>query len=109
MSITNKIGSNIMKKSILQKWILSSILIACVLCAMMFLCLPNLTFQPSIGPKIFYYYNDSADMLAEAADCKEFISVLEPSEKVDSVYVLDYEPYDKFCSICRFKGVKKRS
>ncbi|MCX4362288.1 MAG: S8 family serine peptidase [Clostridia bacterium] len=97
-----------MKKSILQKWILSSILIACVLCAMMFLCVPNLTFQPSIGPKIFYYYNDSADMLTEAADCKEFISVLEPSEKVDSVYVLDYEPYDKsFAQFADLKASKK--
>ena len=104
INIANKIGSNIMKKSILQKWILSSILISCVICAMMFLCVPNLTFQPSIGPKIFYYYNDSADMLAEAADCKEFISVLEPSEKVDSVYVLDYEPYDK--SFARFADLK---
>lgn len=83
-----------MKKRVFQKWLVSSMLIVCIICATLCLLAPNLTSQPSVGPEIRYYYNDSADALVATADSSEFVREIEPSETVDSVYVLDYEPYD---------------
>ncbi|MDE7191969.1 MAG: S8 family serine peptidase [Clostridia bacterium] len=92
-----------MEKRIFQKWLVSSLLIVCFVCAMLFLLAPSFSSQPSTGPEIHYYY-DSADALAEAADSAEFVSAIEPSENVNSVYVLDYEPYDK--SFAQFTDLK---
>ena len=92
-----------MKKRIFQKWLVSSLLIVCFICATLFLLAPSFTSQPSIGPEIHYYY-DSADALTEAADSSEFVGAIEPSENVNSVYVLDYEPYDM--SFAQFADLK---
>ena len=83
-----------MKKRVLQKWLVSTLLIVCIICATLCLLMPQLTSQSSIGPEIRYYYNDSTDALVATADSSEFVREIEPSETVDSVYVLDYEPYD---------------
>ena len=92
-----------MKKRIFNKFLVSSLLIVCIICATLCLLAPNLTYQSSIGPEIHYYYG-SADALSEAADSSEFVSAIEPSENVNSVYVLDYEPYDK--SFAQFADLK---
>ena len=92
-----------MKKGIFNKFLVSSLLIVCIICATLCLLAPNLTYQSSIGPEIHYYY-DSADELVQAADSSEFVNAIEPSETVNSVYVLDYEPYD--ASFAQFADLK---
>lgn len=82
-----------MKKRILQKWLISSLLIVCVICATLSLIVPSFKSQSSIGPAIHYYY-DLEETLVEAADNSEFVSAIESTENVNSVYVLDYEVYD---------------
>ena len=84
-----------MKKRVFQKWLVSSLLIVCLICATLCLLVPSLNSQPSIGPEVRYYYNDSTNVLCATADSKEFVSEIDESETVDSVYVLDYEPYDE--------------
>ena len=54
-----------MKKRIFNKFLVSSLLIVCIICATLCLLAPNLTYQSSIGPEIHYYY-DSADELVQS-------------------------------------------
>ena len=50
--------------------------------------------QPSNGPNIRYYYINSEGVMVETADSSEFVREIGPSEKIDSIYVLNYKPYD---------------
>lgn len=84
-----------MKKTFIQKCIVSSLLIVCIICATLLLIAPNVTPQYSEGPDIHYYYNNSQGLVTEAASSSEFVEAVEPNQNVDSVYVLDYAPYDK--------------
>lgn len=84
-----------MKKTLIQKCIVSSLLIVCIICATLLLIAPNVNTQYSEGPDIHYYYNNSQGLVTEAASSSEFVEAVEPNQNVDSVYVLDYAPYDK--------------
>ncbi len=82
----------------------------CIICATLCLLAPNLTYQSSIGPEIHYYYDSADELVQKFADSSEFVNAIEPSETVNSVYVLDYEPYDaSFAQFADLEGIKGRS